>query len=36
MTDYKQLCAELLNRLQGLYDELVDSEMAGFPLKLKN
>lgn len=31
MTDYKQLCSELLNRLQGLYDELVDSEMGWVP-----
>jgi hypothetical protein len=31
MTDYKQMCAELLNRLQGLYDELVDSEMGWVP-----
>jgi hypothetical protein len=31
MTDYKQLCAELVNRLEGLYDELVDSEMGWVP-----
>lgn len=31
MTDYKKLCAELLDRLKGLYDELVDSEMGWVP-----
>ena len=31
MADYKQLCAELLDRLEGLYNELVDSEMGWVP-----
>lgn len=31
MTDYKQLCTELVDRLEGLYDELVDSEMGWVP-----
>ena len=31
MTDYKQLCGELLNRLNGLYEEIVDAGVGYVP-----
>jgi hypothetical protein len=30
-TDYKALCGELLNRLSGLYEELIDEEVGYVP-----
>jgi hypothetical protein len=31
MTDYKQLCAELLNCLNGLYEEIIDAGVGSIP-----
>lgn len=31
MTDYKQLCGELLNRLNGLYEEVIDAGVGCVP-----
>jgi hypothetical protein len=31
MTDYKQLCSELLNRLNGLYEEIIDAGVGYVP-----